>query len=61
MHLVLNGPTDQRVLFKHADGLNDFADTGSAVIDCVLGKVVKDALKVFCDLWSKLDSRHRLA
>ena len=34
--------------------------TRQSFFNFVLGKVVEDALKVFCDFRCKLDSRHRL-
>ncbi len=59
IHFARRGSTDQRIMFKDADRLDNFADASDAVVDFVLGKVVEDALKVFCDFQGKLDSRHR--
>ena len=61
VHFACRGSADQRIMFKDADCLDDFADAFCAVVDFVLGKMVEDALKVFCDFRGELDSRHWVA
>ena len=52
------GPPDERVLFQHGDGKDDFPDAGGAVFHRVLGQGIEDALDIVADLEGQLDFRH---
>ena len=46
IHFSARRPTDQRVVLKHIDRLNYFADPRVAIADVVFGKMIQYAVKI---------------
>jgi len=55
---LLGGAADERVVFEHGDGLDDFPDAIRHVLDFVLRQMFEDAIDVLADLRRQLDVGH---
>ena len=55
------GPANERVVFKHIDRLNYFANARVTVADVVFGKMTQNAVKIVRDLDRQLNLCHHLA
>ena len=50
--------TDQRVLHQNIQGSNDFADALPRILNLMVRQMIKDAIKILCNLRRQLDAGH---